>query len=57
MINYTDYYLQNVKMGDLEYTLTTLNNTINNTISDYSPVFSRIPDEKYELLAGAEIKV
>ena len=43
-------------MSDLEATLTTLNNTINNTITDYTPVFGGV-EEKTQLLDGVEIQV
>lgn len=43
-------------MSDLEATLTSLNNTINNTITDYTPVFGSL-DEKSQLVDGVEIQV
>ena len=52
----THNFFQNVRMSDLEATLTTLNNSINNTITDYTPVFGGV-EEKSQLLDGVEIQV
>ncbi|XP_063682985.1 cysteine protease ATG4B-like [Bolinopsis microptera] len=51
-----EYLRRNVRMSDLEATLTTLNNTINNTITDYTPVFGNL-EEKTQLLHGDVIQV